>query len=388
MPTVNPLLPTNSSVSGLNPDGAQASGDGDDVDGAQAAQHLAAAGAIQSPSVVSPISTSSFEAVKSAGTSNVLSTPPPVEGGGRTSPINVAEAIGRMRQLQSGVHPLLQALVRSSEDGNAPAVPQRATAATSRAATVGAAATQAAVAVNAANGSASSGASKPATTVGDAATATDLATGNPTTGSMGAVAQQINSDVSGASSDTVTAAAQIQTDDSVAKSHKCNKADTYPGEKQLQTTLRGMGLSQTEASTLSKLLNDADTTESHSPGEETLLASAIATYKKLGESDPKHHDTASQQIVTNLKIAAANYDNSTTNKAASYDQGDSNQAAVKAAADASGISGAGTADGAYTTAMNALQSYVVQGSNNAALTALTTPPAAAPTLQPYNWVVE
>lgn len=355
MPTINPLVPTQASAAGLNTGAAQPN---DEVDEAQA---LAAAGALPPPTGVNRTGTSSFEAIKGTAASHVLSTPPPAEGGGRTSPVNLAEAIGRMRQLQIGVHPVVQALVRSSEDGNAPAVPSKT--------------------------SATIGSGTAAATVSDATTPPATASSDSSSNAMGAVSQQIDTDVSGASDDVLQAGAKVESDASVTGKGACNKV-TSPGQNQLQATLKHMGLSKAQAKTIASVLNDNNSDVSKAPGEATLLGAAIATYNKLGESDPAHKGTASQQIVTDLKIAANNYTASTSTGAAIYDKGDAAQAAIKAASDASGASGSGTADGAYTTAMNALQSYVVQGSNNAALTALTTPSAAATALQPYNWIGE
>lgn len=351
----------------INPDATIDSQDTqtDDVDSAQAAQNTQAVSTSDLKGIAN-VTATSFEGVKSSATGNVLNTAPPALGNGQqASAADYSEAIARMQQL-TGEQPLRSGLIRSTEDGTAPAVPKAAHhggARTVGASSVDAAATTAAT--TAAVLPATQNYDTTSTTAANSAAAATDTTNAATTASatnsttINQDSQDVNVDMSGLDSTTAAASAQISTDAADTKKGACNKVNNV-GENALAKRLEGMGLNKTQSKTLAKFLNDGDTSSdsNHNVQEESIVTAAIATYSKLNSAGSK---TAATQVVDQLKSVADNF-----------------TASVKTQAGSS----------AYYTSINALGNYALQASANSAVTSLTSTSATSTaTIVPYPTIV-
>jgi hypothetical protein len=335
MPVINPLLQPNVGTAPASP-----SGDTEATSDVQASTSATATSGLSPQGYVQATGSSGFDGVVSGQAANVLSSAPPVEGGGKTMPHSLADAMARMQFMQSGGNPILQGLVRSTEEGKPPAVgPSNSEAATH--AKVGQFAT-----------------------VGSAATATTSSSAPSPQGkgyTRDVLAQSINTDLSELSPDLKASAASMVTD-AGETSKKCNKT-TATGENKINDKLRGMGLNKDQARTIARTLYQKSETDkkltAHNDAETTIIAASIALYDKLSAGDGKKSE-APKQIVSQLAAAADNQINAAKNI---------------------------TSEAKYNTAINTLRSYDLQESTASASTALTQP-VAQQTLKPYNWHTE
>lgn len=289
---------------------------------------------------------SAFDGTKATVGSNVLSTPPPALGGGQTSPVNYAEAMGRMDALQ-GQQPFHTGLMRSAEDGTAPALPAQYQAG----------GTVASTAAQAQNLTAQPAA---ASTQNVAQESTSSATAQDGGQTINLDNRDNNVNVGDASEDLRTAADTIQSDAAKGHEKKCNRGTDHTGEKQLTNRLREMGLDKKQAQTIARFMNDNNigTNSNHNAKDENTVALAIAAYDKLNSAGSKD---AAKQVVSELKNVADNFNDSVKTTKASD---------------------------AYYTSMNVLGGYVMQASANAAVKSLdSTTGHSQVKIVPYPTVV-
>lgn len=304
----------------LDPSLREATGDGANVDNNTAVEAPTVQSAFFTPAA-QHLNVSAFEGTKNGSGSNVLSTPPPALGGGQANVGHFADAMARMSVLQNH-QPFSNALMRSAEDGTAPAAPKLSQLSTQPAAQEPAAASRAS--------SSSSG--------------VDMNT------------QMNNVDLQGASSDLITAGAELQKDAAVGHQKKCNKGTSHDGEYKLRDRLQEMGMTKKRAEVLARFLNDNNfgTGSNHNSQDENTVALSIAAYDKLKAAGSKE---AAGQVLDQLNTLADNFNDSTKTTAA--------------------------ADKYYLT-MNVLGGYVMQVSANAAVKSLSSAPPAESKIMPYN----
>jgi hypothetical protein len=325
---VNADLPPNNADNGTDATGAPT----------DPATLAAVAGAL-APQPAAGIASSSFDGTKPGVTGNVLNTAPPALGGGHTVPVALAEAMGRMQQLQNGA-PFRSALMRSAEDGTAPAVPSHAT--------VGAGVNGSTPATGPAPTPAASPNGLPQV---QTLAATPPAATSSSSSTINLDGQSDNVNVGAAGEDVQTEASQIQSDaaSTTQRLHGCSKNDDFTGEDALAQRIQGMGVPKDQARTLASMLNPinngSDTNQS--PKDQQVVALAIAAYDKLNSTGNKD---GAQQIVKDLTDVA-----------------NTNKDSVKSTAGSQ----------AFYKAINALGNYAIGATSSSATTSLTSPGSSA-----------
>ncbi len=303
-----------------------------------------------------PAAISAFDGVKSASGHSVLNTKPPALSGGQASAPDVASALGRMRSLSSS-DPIKHLLLRSSEDGTSPAVPKTPTApvqirqtySTSKNTAVGAAATGG------------------ATVAPSVPTTQSLATSTPSSStSQQPVVSQTNDlntktnnlDTTQLSDDISTKADKVISDTShVTSSKTCDHSQDYAAEQPTVKRFEALGVDKGRAQILARQLDDENNNSGtyHNALDEKTIAAALVAGEELNNSGSA---AAKNQLVSQLNSVADNV---------------SKQNTPGAGADA------------FMTSMNALGSYAVQVSGNAAATSLSSTPHVQ-RLVPYQTI--
>jgi len=341
MVAIHTNLPVNADLNQDTSDGT-VDGTGASIDGAA----IAAAAKALPPPAPTGIASSTFDGVKTSGTGNVLNTAPPALSAGQYVSTSLPEAMGRMQQLQND-HPFRSALMRSAEDGTAPAAPKQKAA-------VGASAVSPPTTVDASTVGAAPAGIKQMATVGASAAPADSTSNSSAT--VDPDSQQNNVDVGSAGQDLTAAANQIETDaaQTTQKLKGCSKEDAFTGEDALASRIQKMGVPKDQARTLAKMLNPLDngSDANQNANDQQVVALAIAAYDKLNASG---NQQAAGKIVQDLTDVANTNKNSTTNQTGSQ---------------------------AYYKALNTLGDYAISATSSSATGSLTSPNSSVK-LVPY-----